>query len=111
MANSATTISEVPSPSAKTGPLLIPTAASLIYAGTERMLVGFGRTSYLEKARYQPEKVKVVLEKVQTDGLMTTVDAIRTKLAQPVPLGYCNVGVIKEIRNHKSSIRFDTKFG
>ena len=111
MGNSTTTISEVPSPSAKTGPFLISTTASLISADTDRMLVGFGRTSYLEKAMYQPEIVKMMLEKVQTDGLMTTVDAIRSKLSQPVPLGYSNVGMITEIRNHKSSIRFDTKFG
>ena len=51
MANGATTISEVPSPSAYTGPLLISTTASLISPGTERMLVGFGRASYLEKAK------------------------------------------------------------
>jgi hypothetical protein len=81
---------------------LISTTASLISAGTERMLVGFGRASYLEKARQQPEKVKMVLEKVQTDGLMTTVDAIRSKLAQPLLLGYCNVG--GDNRNQKSEV-------
>ena len=87
MANGATTFNEAPSPSVNKGSLLISTTASLISAGTERMLVGFGRASYLEKARQQPEKVKVVLEKVKTDGLMTTVDAVRSKLAQPLPLG------------------------
>ena len=59
--------------------------------------MGFDRASYLEKARQQPEKVKMVLEKVQTDGLLTTVDAVRSKLAQPLPLGYCNVGVVTEV--------------
>ena len=61
------------------------------------MLVGFGRASYLEKARQQPEKVKMVLEKVATDGLMTTIDAVQSKLAQPLPLGYCNVGVVADV--------------
>lgn len=61
------------------------------------MLVDFGRASYLDKARQQPEKVKMVIEKVQTDGLMTTVDAVKSKLAQPLPLGYCNVGVVSDI--------------
>ena len=61
------------------------------------MLVGFGKASYLEKARQQPEKVKMVLEKVQTDGLMTTIEAVQSKLAQPLPLGYCNVGVVAEV--------------
>jgi len=96
MANGATTLTETPSPSVKKDSLLISTTASLISTGTERMLVGFGQASYLEKARQQPEKVKMVLEKVQTDGLMTTVDAVRAKLAQPLPLGYCNVGVVTE---------------
>lgn len=58
------------------------------------MLVDFGRSSLLTKARMQPEKVKMVLEKIATDGLSTTIDAVRSKLSQPIPLGYCNVGVV-----------------
>lgn len=92
-----TSIKNVPVPFVEAKYLLINTNASLISAGTERMLVGFGKASYLEKARQQPEKVKMVLEKVATDGLMTTIEAVRSKLAQPLPLGYCNVGVVVEI--------------
>ena len=76
---------------------MIHTTQSLISAGTERMLVDFGKASYIDKARQQPEKVKMVLEKISTDGLMTTIDAVRSKLAQPLPLGYCNVGVVAKI--------------
>jgi predicted dehydrogenase/threonine dehydrogenase-like Zn-dependent dehydrogenase len=61
------------------------------------MLVGFGKAAYLEKARQQPDKVKMVLEKVATAGLMTTIEAGQSKLAQPLPLGYCNVGVVAEL--------------
>src|SRR5690606_7791028 len=75
----------------------VSTITSLISAGTERMLVGFGKASMFDKARQQPEKVKMVLEKVQTDGLLTTYDAVKSKLAQPLPLGYCNVGVVHEV--------------
>ncbi|SDK74233.1 Predicted dehydrogenase [Franzmannia pantelleriensis] len=92
-----TTLTESPSPSLSKGTLLVATTKSLVSVGTERMLVDFGRASYLQKARQQPEKVKMVLEKVQTDGLMTTVEAVRSKLAQPLPLGYCNVGVVSEV--------------
>lgn len=60
------------------------------------MLVEFGRASLLEKARQQPEKVRMVLEKVRTDGLLATMDAVRSKLAQPIQLGYCNAGVVME---------------
>jgi len=97
MAKGDTYLAEAPSPSIGRGVLLINSAISLISAGTERMLVGFGKASYLEKARQQPEKVKMVLEKVQTDGLMTTIEAVQSKLAQPLPLGYCNVGVVAEV--------------
>ena len=97
MANGQTTITKAPAPSCSSGHLLISTTKSLISAGTERMLVGFGKASYIDKARQQPEKVKMVVEKVQTDGLLTTYDAVKSKLGQPLPLGYCNVGQVLEI--------------
>lgn len=97
MAKGGTTITEAPAPQVSRQHLVISTTASLISAGTERMLVDFGRASYLDKARQQPEKVKMVLEKVQTDGLLTTIDAVQSKLAQPLPLGYCNVGVVSAV--------------
>lgn len=97
MANGGTTVTEAPVPQSSKGHLLISTTTSLISAGTERMLVGFGKASMLDKARQQPEKVKMVLEKVQTDGLLTTYDAVKSKLAQPLPLGYCNVGLVHEV--------------
>jgi predicted dehydrogenase/threonine dehydrogenase-like Zn-dependent dehydrogenase len=56
------------------------------------MLVEFGRAGWLEKARQQPDKVKMVLDKIRTDGLQPTVEAVFNKLDQPLPLGYCNVG-------------------
>ena len=61
-------------PQAKQGSLLIDTTTSLISTGTERMLVDL-KSSLLAKARNQPEKVRQVVDKVATDGLMTTVDA------------------------------------
>lgn len=97
MAKGGTTVTEAPAPQASRSHLLIQTSTSLISAGTERMLVGFGKASYLDKARQQPDKVKMVLEKVATDGLMTTIEAVQSKLAQPLPLGYCNVGVVAEV--------------
>jgi len=87
-----TILAEVPSPQAKPGHVLIQTTRSLVSAGTERMLVDFGKAGYLQKARQQPDKVKQVLDKVRSDGLMPTIDAVRNKLGQPLPLGYCNVG-------------------
>lgn len=97
LANGTSNIADVPRPRCKSGHLLIQSLNSLISAGTERMLVDFGRASYLEKARQQPEKVKMVLNKVKTDGLKTTFDAVKSKLDQPMPMGYSNVGVVIEV--------------
>ncbi|MET3376948.1 putative dehydrogenase/threonine dehydrogenase-like Zn-dependent dehydrogenase [Variovorax boronicumulans] len=90
-----TTLVEAPVPSHSKGSLVILSTVSLISAGTERMLVGFGKASLLEKARQQPDKVLAVLDKVRTDGLITTLDAVKSKLAQPIPLGYCSVGRVQ----------------
>src|SRR5690606_15962128 len=97
MAQGSTKLSLAPSPLVTRNNLLVCSSVSLISAGTERMLVDFGKASYLDKARQQPEKVKMVMEKVATDGLMTTIEAVQSKLAQPLPLGYCNVGVVAEV--------------
>ena len=97
MSRGVTTLTEAPTPMISSGTLLIATGVTLVSAGTERMLVDFGKASFLDKARQQPDKVKMVLEKVKTDGLMTTIEAVQSKLGQPLPLGYCNVGVVAEV--------------
>lgn len=97
LSNGGTRVVFAPAPQVSTGSVLIDTTVSLISAGTERMLVDFGKASLIDKALQQPEKVKMVLEKVQSDGLLTTVDAVRSKLAQPLPLGYSNVGVVAAV--------------
>ena len=89
-----TEVVEVPYPVVKAEHLLISTTVSLVSAGTERILVDFGKAGYLEKVRQQPDKVRQVLDKIRTDGLMPTIDAVRSKLEQPLALGYCNVGRI-----------------
>jgi len=61
------------------------------------MLVDFGKANLIDKARQQPEKVRMVLDKVKTDGLGPTLDAVRNKLDQPLALGYCNVGHVLEV--------------
>lgn len=98
-------VAEVPRPRCKAGHLLIRTSKTLISAGTERMLVDFGRSSYLEKARQQPEKVKMVLDKVKTDGLFPTIEAVRSKLDQPMPMGYSNVGTVIEVGSGVSNFK------
>ncbi len=94
MKSGKTILAEVPAPGIQPGQVLIRTSRSLVSLGTERMLVEFGKANLLQKARQQPEKVKMVLDKIKTEGLMPTVDAVFKKLDQPLPLGYSNVGVV-----------------
>ena len=90
-------LAELPCPKVGRGQLLIQTRASLISIGTERMLVEFSQANLIQKARKQPDKVKQVLDKMKTDGLIPTLDAVFRKLDEPLPLGYCNAGVVLEV--------------
>ena len=92
-----TLLEDIPAPKAKRGHVLIQTTRSLVSLGTERMLVEFGKANLIEKARQQPDKVKMVLDKVKAEGLMPTLEAVFNKLGQPLPLGYCNVGQVIEV--------------
>src|SRR5690606_2016005 len=92
-----TILEEVPAPQVSRGKVLIRTTRSLVSLGTERMLVEFGKASLIQKARQQPDKVKMVLDKVRAEGLMPTLEAVFSKLDQPLPLGYCNVGEVTEV--------------
>ena len=89
-----TILEEVPVPRIKSGSLLIKTTKSLVSLGTEKMLVDFGKANFIQKAKQQPDKVKMVLNKIKTDGLVPTMEAVFNKLGQPLPLGYCNVGEV-----------------
>ncbi|MGP1274259.1 MAG: bi-domain-containing oxidoreductase [Caulobacterales bacterium] len=91
-------IADVPAPAAGRTQVLVRTSRSLVSAGTERMLLEFGKANLIDKARQQPDKVKMVLEKVRADGLSATLEAVRTKLDQPIAPGYCNVGRVIESR-------------
>lgn len=92
-----TELADVPAPRGAPGRLLIHTTASLVSAGTERMLVEFGQANWFDKARQQPDKVRMVLDKARTDGIAATFEAVQSKLDQPLAPGYCNVGHVIEV--------------
>jgi predicted dehydrogenase/threonine dehydrogenase-like Zn-dependent dehydrogenase len=94
LADGTTTLGTVPAASPRRGELLIRSRCSLISAGTERMLVDFGKANLFDKARQQPDKFQQVLQKARNDGLLTTLESVRSKLDQPLSLGYCNVGTV-----------------
>lgn len=105
LSNGETEVVETPVPSLKSKHCLIQTSATLISAGTEKMLVNFGKASYLQKARQQPDKVKEVFQKIKTDGLLQTYDAVKSKLDQPIALGYCNVGKVLDVGKGDTNLK------
>jgi predicted dehydrogenase len=94
MKNGATTIVDVPVPTPRAGMALVKTAASLVSAGTERMVVEFAEKSYLGKARSRPDLVKQVLDKAKREGVVNTLKATFNRLDQPMALGYSSAGTI-----------------
>lgn len=100
-----TELEEVPAPIVGRGTLLIQTTYSLVSLGTERMLVEFGKSNLIAKARQQPDKVKQVLDKMRSEGIMPTLEAVFNKLEQPIPLGYCNVGRVVAVGDGVSGFK------
>jgi len=92
-----TLLTEVPVPKVGKGSVLIKTHRSLVSLGTERMLVEFGKANLISKAKQQPEKVRLVLDKIKSDGLLPTLEAVFNKLDEPLPLGYCNAGEVIDL--------------
>ncbi len=95
--NGETSVVEVPVPQPLPGTALVRTAASLVSAGTERMLVSFAEKSLVGKAQARPDLVRQVLDKARREGLLTTAQAAFNRLDQPLPLGYSSAGVIESL--------------
>jgi predicted dehydrogenase/threonine dehydrogenase-like Zn-dependent dehydrogenase len=89
-----TVVADVPAPTPKPGQALVRTAASLVSAGTERMLVEFAGKSLLGKAQARPDLARQVLEKARREGLLTALEAAFNRLDQPLPLGYSSAGTV-----------------
>ena len=94
MKNGQTAVEEVPTPAPAAGQALVKVSASLVSAGTERMLVEFAEKSLVGKARSRPDLVKQVLEKMRREGMLVTLTAAFNRLDQPMPLGYSSAGTI-----------------
>jgi NADPH:quinone reductase-like Zn-dependent oxidoreductase len=94
MKTGKTTIEDVPTPAPQSGQALVRVAASLVSAGTERMLVEFAEKSLVGKARSRPDLAKQVLDKMRREGVLLTLGAAFNRLDQPMPLGYSSAGTI-----------------
>ena len=87
-------VEEVPPPQVRPRTALVRTAASLVSAGTERMVVDFARQSLLGKARRRPDLVRQVLDRAKREGLVSTARSAFRRLDQPMALGYSSAGTI-----------------
>lgn len=87
---------DVPSPQVPRGGILVRTRASLVSAGTERNMASFAQANLLQKARSRPDLVRQTIAKARRDGILDTIDAVRNRLDQPMPLGYSAAGEVIE---------------
>ncbi len=94
MKTGKTTIEDVPVPTPRAGQALVQVAASLVSAGTERMVVEFSEKSLVGKARSRPDLLRQIMDKMKREGVIPTLQAAFNRLDQPIPLGYSSAGVI-----------------
>jgi predicted dehydrogenase len=94
MRSGATQVVDVPAPRVRPGTVLVHVGASLVSAGTERMVVQFAGKNLLEKVRARPDLARQVIDKARRDGVLTTLDAVLNRLDQPMPLGYSVAGTV-----------------
>lgn len=99
------TVAEVPSPNLRKQGILVRTAASLVSAGTERMVVDFAEKNIVQKARARPDLVRQVVDKAQREGVVTTFEAVRNRLDQPLPLGYSSAGIVVAVGEDAGEFR------
>jgi predicted dehydrogenase len=97
MRTGETIVAEVPVPAVRPNTALVRNAASLVSAGTERMLVEFGAKSLLGKARSRPDLVRQVVHKARREGILSAIEAAFNRLEQPIALGYSTAGVIAQL--------------
>ncbi|MGC3999851.1 MAG: hypothetical protein QM767_21375 [Anaeromyxobacter sp.] len=100
-----TSVREIPAPIAPPGHVVVANARSLISAGTERYVVELARKSLIGKARQRPDQVRRVLQKIRDEGLLTTMQQVRAKLDEPMPLGYSTAGVVLECGRGVSELK------
>ena len=98
-------LEDIPNRKPDSNNICIKTSISLLSPGTEKMLLDFGKSGILKKALTQPERVKEVINKMKIEGVFETYQKVLNKLDQPIPLGYCNVGIVesvgKDVKNYK----------
>ncbi len=92
-------VKEIPTPQMKSVGLVVDNKSSLISVGTERSIIELSQMSIIGKAKQRPDAVKMVLDKIKTEGLKSTYNKVMGKLSAPLPLGYSCSGIVREVHN------------
>jgi predicted dehydrogenase/threonine dehydrogenase-like Zn-dependent dehydrogenase len=100
----AVTVADVPAPARPDNGLLVRAIASLVSAGTERMVVEFAEKNLWQKARARPDLARQVLQRLRREGLSATFQTVTRNLAQPMPLGYSLVGEVVDVGPQTSGV-------
>lgn len=87
----------VPPPVVAPGGIIVRNAASLISAGTEKMLIELAQKNIIGKAQARPDLVKQIINKAKKEGLVNTFHNVMSKMEKPMPLGYSAAGIIESV--------------
>jgi predicted dehydrogenase/threonine dehydrogenase-like Zn-dependent dehydrogenase len=100
----AISVEDIPAPIVKPGSVLVRNICSLVSAGTEKAILDFSRSNYLQKARQRPDLVRKVLTRARNDGLWQTYQMVSNLIDQPIALGYSSAGVAIEAGDGVSGV-------
>ena len=98
-------VAEVPAPRLLPGCVLVQGAASVLSSGTERAAAAFASKSLLQKAVARPDLVRELIAKVRRDGIFSAMQVARSRLDQPVALGYSSAGTVIAVADEITDIR------
>jgi predicted dehydrogenase/threonine dehydrogenase-like Zn-dependent dehydrogenase len=98
-------VAEVPVPQLLPGCVLVQVASSVVSAGTERAASTFANKNLLQKAAARPDLVRALLAKARRDGLVAAVQVARSRLDQPLALGYSSAGTVIAVAEGITDIR------
>ena len=98
-------VEEVPVPALKPGFVLVRAHCSLISAGTERASINQRKASLFQRAKAQPELVRLVLDQVKQYGLIATYRRVQTKLESTAPIGYSVAGEVVAVGGKDLSLK------
>jgi predicted dehydrogenase/threonine dehydrogenase-like Zn-dependent dehydrogenase len=81
------------------------TQSSLISSGTERSTHELAGSSLLQKAKSRPDLVRAVIDRTRIDGLRRTLETVRARLDENMPVGYSAAGVVDTVGEAVAGLR------